>query len=463
MNVERKKFIKTLAIAIPGMVLIPSFLQSCQKDDLPSVSWKGKIVIIGAGAAGIYAASLLRQYAPNATIQILEASNTFGGRIKALEGFADFNIELGAEEIHGKKSKWYDIVSSTNANLFMASRSETDFVMLDNRLESEDSAKSIDAYVKADDAAGTVVRYSGGEVSCEAYALSQGVGSIGLPYFNALTGNEYGTSASLLSAPGVSAEDNLWTSGTANYNVSNRSYHSILEEKFSEALSLVTYNTQIKNIDYSQSDILLTDQSGNTFTADKVIVCVPLTILKANDITFSPILPTSKQEAIDKIGMGAGMKIILKFSTRFWDENAGSIYGNGPVPEYWYTSKGRGNDHVLTAFVMGDKASALSTEGNNAVNIVLADLDNMYGAGIASGSIVDSHIEDWLKNPFIKGAYSFASEAGIIDLRTQLAQSINKQVYFAGEATHTKGHVATVHGAMETGEFVVSEILNEFV
>lgn len=463
MKLERKKFIQSLAIAIPGMVILPSFLQSCSKDDLADISWNGKVVIIGAGAAGIYAASLLLQHAPNATIEIIEASDTYGGRIKELKGFADFDIEIGAEEIHGKRSKWHDIVSSTNASLFTGGRNEVDFVMLGTNLVDEDSAMSKDAYVKAEDAIGSVINYSGAEINCEAYAISKGVDAEGLPYFNALIGNEYGANASKLSALGISAEEHLWTSGDTNYNVANRSYYSILSEKFSDAISHIRYHTQIKSIDYSQEIITLTDQLGNIYSADKVIVTVPLSILKAEDINFVPDLPAAKKDAISKIGMGNGMKIILKFNTRFWDANTGSIYGNGPVPEYWYVAKGRGNDHVLTAFIMGEKAAYLSSEGDNAINIVLADLDNMYGAGVATSSILDSHIEDWTKNPFIKGSYSFATEGGIINLRTELAASVNKKIYFAGEATHTEGHNSTVHGAIETGEKAISEIISEFV
>ena len=59
-----------------------------------------KVLIVGAGAAGLSAGFLLEREAVD--FEILEASSTHGGRVRKVEGFADFPIDLGAEWIH----KW---------------------------------------------------------------------------------------------------------------------------------------------------------------------------------------------------------------------------------------------------------------------------------------------------------------------------------------------------------------------
>ena len=61
-------------------------------------SYKGKVLIIGAGAAGLAAAKVLEQN--NIDYVILEASNCFGGRLKKDSTLADFPIDMGAEWIH---------------------------------------------------------------------------------------------------------------------------------------------------------------------------------------------------------------------------------------------------------------------------------------------------------------------------------------------------------------------------
>ncbi|SMX28920.1 Flavin-dependent L-tryptophan oxidase RebO precursor [Pelagimonas phthalicica] len=56
------------------------------------------VTIIGAGSAGLTAAYHLTK--SGVRVQILEASQSWGGRLKRLSGFADVPLDLGAEWIH---------------------------------------------------------------------------------------------------------------------------------------------------------------------------------------------------------------------------------------------------------------------------------------------------------------------------------------------------------------------------
>lgn len=63
---------------------------------------KKSIIIVGAGIAGLQAADILLRGGFN--VEIFEASQEVGGRIKDLKGWADFPIDLGAEFVHGEGS-----------------------------------------------------------------------------------------------------------------------------------------------------------------------------------------------------------------------------------------------------------------------------------------------------------------------------------------------------------------------
>ena len=56
------------------------------------------VTIVGAGAAGLTAAYHLAR--AGIQIEVLEASQTWGGRMKRLSGFADVPLDLGAEWVH---------------------------------------------------------------------------------------------------------------------------------------------------------------------------------------------------------------------------------------------------------------------------------------------------------------------------------------------------------------------------
>jgi heterodisulfide reductase subunit A-like polyferredoxin len=60
--------------------------------------YDGKVIIIGAGAAGLAAAKVLQLNGID--YEILEATERYGGRIKKDSLLADFPIDVGAEWIH---------------------------------------------------------------------------------------------------------------------------------------------------------------------------------------------------------------------------------------------------------------------------------------------------------------------------------------------------------------------------
>ncbi|CAL2101518.1 flavin monoamine oxidase family protein [Tenacibaculum sp. 190130A14a] len=104
----RKEFIKfcsLLGISLPfqNAMAVSNYVN-------PQSKFKGKVLIIGAGAAGLTAAYRLSQLGIN--YQILEASSNFGGRMKTTNDFVDFPIPLGAEWLHVKRKIFDEIINN---------------------------------------------------------------------------------------------------------------------------------------------------------------------------------------------------------------------------------------------------------------------------------------------------------------------------------------------------------------
>lgn len=57
--------------------------------------------------------------------------------------------------------------------------------------------------------------------------------------------------------------------------------------------------------------------------ADAVVVTLPLGVLKAGKVSFSPPLPAPKLAAIGRLGFGVLNKVYLRFSKPFWEEAEG--------------------------------------------------------------------------------------------------------------------------------------------
>jgi len=413
------------------------------------------IVIVGGGAAGLYAARLLLDQA--AEVVVLEASDRYGGRILPLEGFADFPIELGAEEVHGSNSTWHDQVVAAGPTFVDAET--TDYIRVGDEMLSDDDAFALSDFSDASDFYDAIDDYDGAEIAVADRIEDEGLTERTVPLLEAWIGNEYGASNADIGAVALAEGDNLWTAGNQNFDLADTTLLACLEDAVGDALDTIVLGAAVTRIDTSGSQVQIEAADGTTYEADAVIVTVPLPVLRDGDIVFTPALPADKLAALQTIGMGAGMKIILQFTERFWPDGTGSIYGGEHVPEFWATGYGRGEDRYLTAFVMGEKAEYLSGLGDGAIDVVLGDLDAMYGGSTATDLYEDARIMDWYTEPTIRGAYSYPSP-GSTDARAALAASVGDTLFFAGEATHTEGHFATVHGAIETAERAVSELLD---
>ena len=99
---NKRHFLKQSTLLSLGSIVIPSAFLSCVKEDpLKGASYGGKVLIVGAGAAGLYAGYILKS--KGVDFEILEASSGYGGRLGKLTNFAKFPIDLGAQWLHGKK------------------------------------------------------------------------------------------------------------------------------------------------------------------------------------------------------------------------------------------------------------------------------------------------------------------------------------------------------------------------
>jgi monoamine oxidase len=437
---KRREFIRNSILGTGALLFTPIKLTG---------SFKGKVIIVGAGASGLHAAWLLNKQGIDVTI--LEASDVWGGRIRANDNFSEIPVELGAEKIYGKRSFLYDLAKKANAQ-FSSLKGETyysldGFVNTEAQLEDDTEFKMVLAIREA------IGEYSGPDMSLEKFAIRQGLSKRVLPVFNALTGNCNGASISQIGINGF-----LGINGKDDGHVLiGRSMLSLLEEKYVQVKEKVKFNTVVSSIDYYKESIKVKDKTGTVYTADKVIVTVPVTVLKSDDIKFLPALREDKLQAFSKIGMGPGMKILLKFNKRFWKDDATSIIGTGYVPEFVVTGFGRSN--MLTASVNGEGAAFLSELGNSASTEVVKELDKIFGGNVASRTLANTYIMDWFKHPYIRGSYSFPTLNSTGSPREVISRSVDGKLFFAGEAMNTGGHFGTVHGAIETAQSAVEELL----
>jgi monoamine oxidase len=110
---NRREFTKIcgmLGLSIPLAGVLTACSEASAQDNDP-----GKVLIVGAGAAGLSVGYLLQQ--KGIAFQIVEASTEYGGRMKRIKDFANFPIPLGAEWIHVNPSILTEIVNNPSVNV----------------------------------------------------------------------------------------------------------------------------------------------------------------------------------------------------------------------------------------------------------------------------------------------------------------------------------------------------------
>lgn len=454
---NRKDFLVKSTLGVSSLFVLPYFLQSCKRENLYEDSnFKGSVGIVGAGISGLYAALMLKQ--AGISVKVFEASNTIGGRIKSLSNFADFNVPLGAIETLGRNSVWYDLLNAHGASFSSSELGKNYF--FNDQLVSSSEFQNQPQYGLLQEMTEGISGYTGSDIPCSSYAQVAGLQEEYRNIFNAIVGNANGTDFSKIGTEGLKFVRQHWQAGSDQLLVTNGDLQSLLQVAFSSLNNDISLNTSISTIDYGGGRVVLTDSEGNTSEFDKVIVTVPLGVLKAQLINFNPNLPPQHIQAINAIGFDKGVRVALKFNAQFWPSNVYEFVGGTIAPQYFSPKVGEFNSSqaMLLADINGSYADQFEILGDAGIPALLAELDTMFGSDLPSTSFVDAHIENWGENENFKGVKSFYPPQLSEEVRTILSTSVANRVFFAGEATHFSGHHGTIHGAMETSIRAIQKI-----
>ncbi len=202
------------------------------------------------------------------------------------------------------------------------------------------------------------------------------------------------------------------------------------------------------------------------FTADVLVVAVPLGVLRDGDITFEPPLPSRYREAMDRIGYGRDAvlnKIWLRFPTRFWPEDCQRIValpdGNPCSGCFvtWIDKQHVTGVPVLETFLSGYKAAQWDREGadEEIVEAGLRVLRNSFPHHVPDP--VDFFITRWLSDPWTKGSFAYEGVGTRPTDWQVLQRPLQNRIYFAGEATDRENY-GTVEGGLLSGERVARAI-----
>ena len=423
---------------------------------------KNKVLIIGAGAAGLTAAEVLSS--AGVGVKILEGRDRLGGRMFTVQSkVGDLPIELGAEFLHGEKIDTWDYVRKarlkthevpdqhlrpTNGHLRENPRFWEQLDKVFAKAGKEERDRDFLSFLKKQT-----------RVSAEARKLAIRF----VEGFHAAPANRMSVKA-LARAEEASKRDNAdrqfrinkGYAALANW-FAQRSKSNGVDVKLNCVVKLVRWRPGRVEV------VAQTPAGPRRFQAAAAVITLPLGVLQESGrkaVVFDPPL-REKQPAIEGLAMGNVFKLVLQFRSPWWPmDNFGFIHASDDaIPTWWSDERGP----LLTGWAGGPRAESLEHEEADKVLAraikTLGRLFKVRGSKI-DDALIKMYSHSWHNDPMARGAYSY-TPAGMTTMPQLLAAPLAGTLFFAGEATDSQGEQGTVHGAIASGRRAAAEVLEK--
>lgn len=439
----------------------------------PSSDWPelasdaAKIIVVGAGMAGLSAARRMRAHGLD--VCVVEARERVGGRTHTDDSLG-FPVDLGASWIHGVKRNplnklvkrleldtvktdydemalcgpdgWLD--EARNEEVLTRAWEIYDWVdALHQKMDSEEDDLSV-----ASAMAREIMRQGGPEFDME--ALDYGIHLMSL---------DEGIELGKISLRAWEDDDPY--SGQDKFMV--QGYAPVIEH-LADGLD-IHLGAPVQRVTWSEDGVrVLVKGQDEVMVADGLLVTLPLGVLKAGHVSFEPALPEWKQAAIDGLGFGSYNKVILKFDEPFWSDKP-YFFGHIMEPHLWgafvLNYQSLCGQPALGGVLAGQGAAKLEDKTDEQlVAGMMRQLRRMFGEDIPepTGFVVTR----WDKEPYSLGAYSHCPVGQRGDAFDTLGEPVDDILFFAGEATD-EDNPATVTGALNSGLREANRIMAEFL
>jgi monoamine oxidase len=190
--------------------------------------------------------------------------------------------------------------------------------------------------------------------------------------------------------------------------------------------------------------------------ADHVICTLPFSVLRHIDV--SPPFSAKKTRSIEQLPYTSVARVFLQFRRKVWTSENLYFLTTTDLPIKWifeHTISQPGRRGILEAQALGADARRLARMAENErVEFALSQLEQVF-AGARKDYERGASV-CWDEDPYSRGAFSYFRPGEVLPLAPHLAEAEGR-VHFAGD--HTSAWSGWMQGALESGLRAAREII----
>jgi len=467
-------------------------------------------VIVGAGMTGISAAKRLKDHfksklnnnksksSLSIKLTILEARDRIGGRIFTTNGpqqspgsfgpcsggvtggVGNYPIDMGAQFIHYHKSNpLYEIARSNGIELVSASDKDyPKYVDPDGQLTHDDiirHGKLFEKFLEERVQPSLEARFSTMEddepfvislQKCIEQEMNREGSSLEM---NEAVKRAWDTHLQWWAAYNAADSNELGSKGFFSTVVGD-SGDMVVPQGLGQIVRVlasdlpILFNHEVFRVEIKGNKTIVSTTNGRNIVCDKVLITVPLGVLKRDRIQFIPPLPKEKQQAIQTLGYGSMSKVFLEFDEEgpWFDRSVTSFSvlpsadGKSVKTYYFLNWKKLTGKNILIAFSSGSDSREINQQPEwLTVEQVMKALRVVYPTIPQPDRF---KIAKWDNDPYSYGAYGYSAVGSNTQTFVDYEATIDKKIYFGGEATSAL-LVGYAHGAYFSGILEAEKML----
>ncbi len=450
----RRQFLKETSMAGAGLLLASS---SFGNFFIPK---KPKVIIIGAGFAGLAAAHYLHK--KKIDFVILEAQNRISGRVfsHTIDEKEKLVIELGAEWVGNSHERLQNLCNDFGIKL-LNNQFNTHLIYQGQYHKNGEWDYSpgwkqkfqsiIDNYEKLTKAD----KLKLDKMDWWRFLVNNGCEGRDLDIRELLDSTDFGETIRSVSAFAALAEYaesseknemDLKMEG-GNSQLAYRIADKIGQEKIKleHAVNRIVQNPK--------GGVKVYCDNGTSFTGDKIICTAPTFAVKK--IKWEPGLPPDQVNALNELQYARINKNPLLFTERFWkDESFDMITDQSPHYFYHATKNQNSQKGVLISYSIGEKAAVVANQSDEwKTAMIQQTLEPHFGDVKALLEKQTNYY--WGKDQYSMGAYAIYGKGQWFRVMPILKRS-HVHTHFAGE--HLADWQGFMEGAINTGEEAAGKI-----